>query len=262
MTLAHGGDMSRRVLALAACVASCHAVGPAPRATSDDSTLAVLGTGNIACGAVAISPDLAVTASHCVPETVVQYLTAADASGRTREGRGFVVVRDPTNDLALFATTHLVPAELRREPAELDGVSSMVAHVPKPWGVVAIHPSEIEDGFVRTERLKVGVSGSGLWDSSWRLVGVAIGNDRKSGYFASAALIRELVRAVPRDTRGRIQTSSQPVVCGNEDTVPGTHPEHPDAVRVDELLDKAKGKSHRIDLGLSRVGAQVEPEQP
>jgi hypothetical protein len=247
---------------LVAFTVGCHAAVQAPGATSDDSTLAVLGTGNIACGAVAISPDLAVTASHCVPETVVHYLRADEGNRSTREGRGFVVVRDPQSDLALFATTHLVPAELRKQPAELDGVASMVAHVPKPWGVVAIHPSEIEDGFVRTERLKVGVSGSGLWDSDWRLVGVAIGNDRKSGYFASAALIKELVRAVPRDTRGRIQTSSQPVVCGSEERDLSAYPEHPEAVDVSELLNKAKGKSHRIDLGLTHVGQDVETEQP
>jgi hypothetical protein len=254
-------DSKLVVLAVAALLGACRSVREVPEA-SDDSTLAVLGKDNIACGAVAISPDLAVTASHCVPETVVNYLMAPDGRQRTRPGRGFVVVRDPTNDLALFATSHLVPAELRQKPAQVDDVASMVAHVPKPWGVVAIHPHEVEEGFVRTERLRVGVSGSGLWDSDWRLVGVAIGNDRESGYFASAALIRELVRAVPRDTRGRIQTSREPIVCGNEERELGTRPEHPDGLNVRGLLDKATQKSRHIDQELLHVGSQVETVSP
>jgi len=255
--------MNRTVLlVLAAVGAGCHGMGEMP-AESDDSTLALLGSGTIACGAVAITRDLAVTASHCVPETVVNYLMAPDGQKRTRAGRGFVVVRDPTNDLALFATTHLVPAELRDQPPELDAVASMVAHVPKPWGVVAIHPSEVDEGFVRTERLRVGVSGSGLWDSDWHLVGVAIGNDNQSGYFASARLIAELVRNVPRDARGRIETSSEPKLCGNDPSRESSpHPEHPDAVNVRRLLDIATEKNHRIELGLKDVAAKVEPERP
>lgn len=229
-------------------------------APSDDSTLAVLGTGQIACAAVAITPELAVTASHCVPETVVHYLMAPDGQQKSRIGRGFVVVRDPTNDLAVFATSRLVPAVLRDEPPELDGVASMVAHVPKPWGVVAIHPNDVEDGFLRTERLRVGASGSGLWDSDWQLVGVAIGNDNQAGYFASTNLIRALVREVPRDSRGRIQKSSQPKVCGNLARDLSGYPAHPEAVDVSALLHKASEKNQRIDVGLADVGQTIETE--
>ena len=240
------------MFAMAALAGGCHTVGDVP-APTDDSTLAVIGTGSIACGAVAISRDLAVTANHCVPETVVNYLMAPDGRQQTRAGRGFVVVRDPQSDLALFATSHLVPAELRRDPPALDEVASMVAHVPKPWGVVAIHPSKVEEGFVRTERLRVGVSGSGLWDSDWRLVGVAVGNDNQSGYFASSRLITELVRHVPRDNRGRVQTSSEPAVCGNAELELASHPEHPEGADVRKLLEKASEKSHRIDSELRSV---------
>jgi hypothetical protein len=254
--------MHERVLfTLIVLATSCHGVGEVPSPT-DDSTLAVVRTDTIACGAVAITRDLAVTASHCVPETVVNYLMAPDGKQRTRVGRGFVVVRDPTNDLALFATSHLVPAELRKEPPELDGIASMVAHVPKPWGVVAVHPSKVEEGFVQTERLRVGVSGSGLWDSDWRLVGVAIGNDNQAGYFASSRLITELVRSVPRDTRGRIQTSGEPKVCGDLERDLSSHPEHPDAVNVRAVLDIASEKNHRIDVGLKGVASKVESARP
>jgi hypothetical protein len=194
-----------------------------------------------------------------VPETVVHYLLSPDGLKKTRPGRGFVVVRDPTNDLALFATSNLMPAELRQRPADLANVASMVAHVPKPWGVVALHPRDIDDGFVRTERLKVGVSGSGLWDSDWRLVGVAVGNDKEAGYFATARLINELVRHVPRDTRGRIQTG-EPKECGTRPDEAGRHPEHPEGVNVQQLLDKAHAKRHRIDVGLSDVGSKMESE--
>src|SRR5262245_35172662 len=104
--------MTRRLLVALSLVAGCHRAGEVAGPT-DDATLAVLGGVSITCGAVAISRDLAVTANHCVPETVVHYLLAPDGAQKTRPGRGFVVVRDPTNDLALFATSNLVPAELR-----------------------------------------------------------------------------------------------------------------------------------------------------
>ncbi len=251
--------MTRRILVTLAFVVGCHRVGEVAGAT-DDATLAVLGGNSIMCGAVAISRDLAVTANHCVPETVVHYLLAPEGAQQTRPGRGFVVVRDPTNDLALFATSNLVPAELRRRPVDLDNVASMVAHVPKPWGVVALHPRDIDDGFVRTERLRVGVSGSGLWDSDWRLVGVAVGNDKDAGYFATSNLIGELLRYVPRDTRGRIQTG-EPRQCGTPEDDPSSHPEHPEGVDVQELLDKAHAKRHRIDVGLSDVGSKMDSEE-
>jgi hypothetical protein len=245
----------------AALVVGCHGMRQMP-ASTDDSTLAVLGKDQIACGAVALTRDLAVTANHCVPETVVNYLMAPDGQQKTRTGLGFVVVRDPASDLALFATTHLVPAELRDDPPEVDGVASMVAHVPKPWGVVAIHPSDVDEGFVRTERLRVGVSGSGLWDSNWRLVGIAIGNDNQAGYFATAHLVSELVRHVPRDTRGRIQTTSEPKICGNVGMGERSVREHPEGVNVPKLLAKATEKRRRIDTGLADVEAKVEAERP
>jgi hypothetical protein len=253
--------MLKAIFAGAALAVGCHGMREMP-ASTDDSTLAVLGKDKIACGAVALTRDLAVTANHCVPETVVNYLMAPDGQQKTRTGLGFVVVRDPASDLALFATTHLIPAELRDEPPEVDGVASMVAHVPKPWGVVAIHPSDVDEGFVRTERLRVGASGSGLWDSDWRLVGIAIGNDNHVGYFATARLVSELVRHVPRDARGRIQTASEPKICGNIGLSERSVPEHPDGVNVPKLLDKASEKRRRIDTGLADLEAKVETERP
>ena len=250
----------KAVLVGAALALGCHGMRQMP-AETDDSTLAVLGKDQIACGAVALTRDLAVTANHCVPETVVNYLMAPDGQQKTRTGLGFVVVRDPASDLALFATTHLIPAELRDDPPEVDGVASMVAHVPKPWGVVAIHPSDVDEGFVRTERLRVGASGSGLWDSDWRLVGIAIGNDNQVGYFATARLVSELVRHVPRDARGRIQTTSEPKICGNVGLGERAVPEHPEGVNVPKLLDKASEKRRRIDTGLADLEAKVEAER-
>jgi hypothetical protein len=211
---------------------------------------------------VAITQDIAVTASHCVPETVVNFTMAPDQMQAARHGRGFVVVRDPTSDLALFATAHLVPAELRESPPELDSVASMVSHVPTPWGVVAVHPMEVDDGFVRTERLRVGVSGSGLWDSDWRLIGVAIGNDRSAGYFAGATRIAELLRAVPRDRHGRIDVGSEPAVCATRARDPRVRlAQEGDGFDVRHLLDVANAKNHHIETGLTDVAARVEAEQ-
>src|SRR5262249_8699301 len=147
----------------------------------------------------------------------------------------------------LFATTHLVPAELREKPPDLDDVASMVSHVPKPWGVVAVHPVGVEDGFVRTERLRVGVSGSGLWDSDYRLIGVAIGNDTQSGYFAAASRISELVRAVPRDARGRIEIPNDAVVCESPLRDPRARlGQEGEGLDVEHLLDVANQKNHHI----------------
>src|SRR5262245_62696439 len=74
-------SMTRRFLAVLAfavpAVAGCHRAGEVAGPT-DDATLAVLGSGTITCGAVAISRDLAVTANHCVPEAVVHYLLSPE----------------------------------------------------------------------------------------------------------------------------------------------------------------------------------------
>ena len=73
-------------------------------------------------------------------------------------------------------------------------------------------------------------------------------------------MIRALVREVPRDNRGRIQKSSQPKVCGHLGRDLSAYPEHPEAVDVRGLLDKASEKKHRIDVGLVDVGETIETE--
>jgi hypothetical protein len=74
--------------------------------------------------------------------------------------------------------------------------------------------------------------------------------------------VSELVRHVPRDARGRIQTASEPKICGNIGLSERSVPEHPDGVNVPKLLDKASEKRRRIDTGLADLEAKVETERP
>lgn len=249
------------ILAVLALAAGCRGVRHAP-VPSDDPTLAVLGASDIACGAVAVAPDLAVTASHCVPETVVHFLMAADSGRPSRARRGFVVARDASSDLAVFSSSELVPAELG-DDSPLRSTASMIAHVPIPWGVVAVHPHDVEDGFVRTERLRVGASGSGLWNSDWQLVGVAIGNDNRAGYFASTSRVLGLLRSVPRDARGRVvagDTRECAVVEERGPTNARKRRPGPGAEDVRKLLDKASERRGRIDTKLTELGQALGSE--
>src|SRR5215471_14265084 len=92
--------------ALILCVAGCHAE-PAPAVVSDEPTLAILGTDGVTCAAVAITPSLAITANHCVPNHDVGFVTAS-ASGRAdRTALGVVVRREVDSDLALFSAVGL-----------------------------------------------------------------------------------------------------------------------------------------------------------
>ncbi|HEY3499986.1 MAG TPA: trypsin-like peptidase domain-containing protein, partial [Polyangiaceae bacterium] len=174
--------MFRKSLCLIALAAgACHAeVAPA---LGDRPTLALLGESGITCGAVAVAPSLAVTANHCARTDIVEYV-APTRQGEQRRGLGVIVWREAASDLAAFAAEGLVPAELAEGPLDAEHVTTLVTHIPEPWSVVKVRLGEFEHGFLRTDRLRAGMSGSGLWDDGGRLVGVAVGNDEKRGYFA------------------------------------------------------------------------------
>lgn len=165
-----------------------------PPTIGDQPTLALEGPHGIMCAAVAFAPNLAVTASHCVPGRIVRYATLARNGAKAQSGVGFVVRRDAASDLAAFTATGLVPAELSRALPDPERTTRMVAHVPSPWTTVRVHPRELDEGFLHTERLEAGASGSGLWNDYGELVGVAIGNDSESGYFASIPRISRMLR--------------------------------------------------------------------
>jgi hypothetical protein len=188
----------------------CHAEVAAD-SVADQATLVVLGDGGITCGAVAVGPKLAVTANHCVTTSLVAFTRAARRGVMQRQGLGVVVVRDPTSDLAAFTAEGLTPAALVVGAVDFEHATTLVTHVPAPWSRYQVRPREAASGFLLTERLRVGMSGSGLWDDAGQLVGVAVGNDARSGYFADgsriAALLAptgELMTAKPRSAQGAV----------------------------------------------------------
>jgi hypothetical protein len=189
---------------------SCHAEVTAD-SVQDQATLVVLGDGGVTCGAVAVAPKLAVTANHCVKTSLVAFTRAARRGVVQRQGLGVVVVRDPTSDLAVFTAEGLTPAELVVGTVDFEHATTLVTHVPAPWSRYQVRPRETTSGFLLTERLRVGMSGSGLWDDAGQLVGVAVGNDALAGYFADgsriAALLAptgELTPAKPRPAQGAV----------------------------------------------------------
>jgi hypothetical protein len=218
----------------------CHRAVDTP-AIGDEPTLAIEGPHGIVCGAVAFAPNLAVTASHCVPGRIVRYTTLERRGVKSRTGTGFVVRRDAASDLAAFTATGLVPAAISRSIPDPERTTRMVAHVPTPWSTVRVRPRELDEGFLHTERLEAGASGSGLWNDSGELVGVAIGNDSVSGYFAS-------IPRISRMLRGTIEVAVEASADGAP-TPPDAHP----AVWGDERLGLAElvtaTKSHRRRLG-------------
>jgi hypothetical protein len=213
-----------------------HRVGEQP-------TLALLGEPGIVCSAVAVAPRLAVTANHCVRSDLVHYVAPARRSSDRRSGVGVVVWRAVSSDLALFAAEGLVPAELAEGPLDSEHVTTLVTHVPEPWSVLTLRLSEVEHGFLRTGRLRVGMSGSGLWDDRGRLAGVAVGNDEKQGYFAGTERISALLRGSPAGThlRAKAVELRDPALWEHE------------SLTLEQMLEAARKRHDRIDSELDRL---------
>jgi hypothetical protein len=227
------------VLAAPALSSGCRQAVDAPT-IGDQPTLAIEGPHGILCAAVAFAPDLAVTASHCVPGRIVRYTALEQRGAKTRSGVGFVVRRDAASDLAAFTATGLVPAPISRVMPSTERPTRMVAHVPTPWSTVRVRPRELDEGFLHTERLALGASGSGLWNDDGELLGVAIGNDATSGYFAS-------IPRISRMLRGTIEVAVQ----ASDDGAPRPPDTHP-AVWGDERLGLgdllATARDHRLRI--------------
>jgi len=238
-TLSVAGASARRALIpLLGLVAGCRAAVERPRA-GDEPTLALHGPAGILCGAVAIAPDLAVTAGHCAPGRIVRYTTIEKTGKPSRSGTGIVVRRDAASDLAAFTASGLVPAELSRAAPDPGRVTRIVAHTPQPWTTRAIRTLSFDEGFLHTERLAVGTSGCGLWNDAGELIGVAIGNDRSAGYFAS-------IPRISRMLRGTIEVSVAPT---EKEEATDRDPAiwHDQRLRIEGLLAGAKAHQQRLD---------------
>lgn len=187
------------IVALALIAAACDATAPLtpPRTVGDAPTVAILGPDGVTCAGVALSPTLVVTASHCVPDREVSFVTASRSGQADRTVLGVVVAREPASDLAVFAASGLVPATLATGGLDYEHATTLVTHVPAPWTVARLRPIDTHEGFVETERLKSGMSGSGLWDDGGHLVGIAVGNDAEAGYFAGTERILKLLQEAP-----------------------------------------------------------------
>lgn len=226
-------------LSLLGAVACREAIVTAP-AVEDEPTLAILGTDGVTCAAVALTPSFAVTANHCVPEGQVTFVTASHDGRADRTGFGTVVAREVSSDLAVFAGSGFVPATLAQGAVEFEHATTLVSHIPAPWTVGKLHPRDARDGFVQTERLESGMSGSGLWDDGGRLVGIAVGNDARCGYFAGADRIRSLLRAAPVSVPVK-QPAPSAALWGDP------------KLSIDALLASAKQRREHIEAGLNRL---------
>jgi hypothetical protein len=220
-------------------VASCHA-DPAPARVNDEPTLAILNTEGVVCAAVAITPTLAVTASHCVPDARVTFVTASRTGQPDRTAFGIVLQREESSDLAVFSATGLVPATLAPGPVDFEHATTLVAHVPAPWTAAVRRPLETGEGFLKTARLESGMSGAGLWDDGGRLVGIAVGNDKSSGYFADRDRIRRLVERVPSRPASP-EPAPTAALWGDPN------------LSMDELLAGAERRRRHIESGLERL---------
>ncbi|HTQ07935.1 MAG TPA: serine protease [Polyangiaceae bacterium] len=219
---------------------ACHEAPPAPPAMGDEPTLAILGPDGVTCGAVAVTPSLAVTANHCVAEGEVTYVTASHDGRADRTGFGVVVAREVNSDLAVFAGSGFVPATIEQGNVEFEHATTLVTHVPAPWSVAKRHPMDTRDGFVQTERLESGMSGSGLWDDAGRLVGIAVGNDASQGYFAGRGRILALLHAAPVNAPLK-QPEPSAALWGDP------------SLSLETLIASAKQHRERIEAGLNRI---------
>lgn len=222
-----------------AWLGGCHAE-LAGDSVADQATLVVLGDDGIACSAVAVAPKLAVTANHCVKNSLVAFSSAARRGAVQRKGLGVVVVRDPTSDLAAFMAEGLTPAELVVGTVDFEHATTLVTHVPQPWSRYQVRPREAASGFLLTERLRVGMSGSGLWDDAGHLVGVAVGNDARSGYFADGSRITALLGHTGALPPAKARTA-QGAVWGDP------------RLSLDAMLAAAKQKREHIGAALQRL---------
>jgi S1-C subfamily serine protease len=211
----------------------------------DEPTLAILGPDGVTCGAVAVTPSLAVTANHCVSEGEVTYVTATHDGRADRTAFGVVVAREVTSDLAVFSGSGFVPATIEQGNVEFEHATTLVTHVPAPWTLAKRHPLDTRDGFVQTERLESGMSGSGLWDDAGRLVGIAVGNDARSGYFAGRGRILSLLRAAP-------------VSVPLKQPVPSAALWGDPNLSIETLIASAKQRREHIEAGLNRLRAGDE----
>ena len=234
---------SSLLMLCAVWLAGCHAeLGG--ESVPDQATLVVLGDGGIACSAVAIGPKLAVTANHCVKTSLVAFTSAGRRGTAVRRGLGVVVIRDPSSDLAAFAAEGLTSAELAVGEVDYEHATTLVTHVPKPWSRYEVRPREVASGFLLTERLRSGMSGSGLWDDAGHLVGVAVGNDAHSGYFADGSRIAALLGHTRQLTEAKAKPQpGQGAVWGDS------------RLSLDAMLEATKQKRGHIEAALRDLEA-------
>jgi hypothetical protein len=217
----------------------CHAERPAPN-VNDEPTLAILGPDGVICAAVAITPALAVTANHCVSDKEVTFVTASRNGQADRTVYGVVVAREEASDLAVFTGTALVPAVIAPGRVDYEHATTLITHVPAPWTVTRRRPLDASQGFLKTDRLELGMSGSGLWDDGGRLVGIAVGNDQSLGYFADRARIRRLVDQVPHPQLGP-DPAAPAALWGDPN------------LDVAQLIAGAERRRRHIESGLERL---------
>lgn len=150
------------------------------------------------CGAVAIGPQLLVSARHCIDSGVAFFTTSIDDPVYDP---AWVIASDPASDLTLLATV----AQFQKWPAIRpwasigEPVYSLNHANGSPYRIYDGHTLGMADGYLVADVwVRPGASGCGLFSQDDELVGIVSKYERdgSAAFFGSSAALRRLIESV------------------------------------------------------------------